>query len=134
MTKRNYILLPLAALAFSLVAGKNLNAQTCKNVDIKIVNSTGDEIKVKKFEYNDIDKGTWKTETGMFGVDGFDKLEPGKSNSWARSLGFQDEMSTQFRVTYSHHIGGSKWGADKVYTTGTFTCSDNMPKTLTLTQ
>ena len=131
---RKYNLFPLLALVTSLASGGKLMAQTCNNVDIKVVNSTGDEIKVKKFEYHDIDKGSWKAETGMFGADGFDKLEPGKFHSWTRDLGFQDEMQTQFKVTYAHHTGGSKWGPDKFYYSSTFTCVDNTAKTLTLTQ
>jgi len=125
--------LPLVTLTLSLVSGGKLMAQTCNDVEIKIVNNTGDEIKVKKFEYHDIDKGMWKTETGIFGVDGFDKLEPRAWHEWTRNLGFQDKMNTEFRVTYAHHVGGSKWGSDKVFITSKFLCTDKMKQTLTLT-
>lgn len=115
-------------------SGKLLAADNCKNVVVTISNQTSDEIKVKKFEYRDFDKGVWKAETGIFGVDGFDKLEPGKSNSWTRDLESVLNDTTEFRVTYSHHIGGSKWGSDILAATGNFTCSEGLKRTVTLTK
>jgi len=77
---------------------------------------------------------TWKTETGIFGVDGFDKLESGKSNAWTRDLESVLNDTTEFRVTYAHHIGGSKWGSDILAATGNFTCREGLKKTVTLTK
>jgi hypothetical protein len=132
---QKYIFLPLTILATGLSLGGKLLAQdNCKNVMITISNQTGDEIKVKKFEYRDFDKGDWKVETGIFGVDGFDKLEPGKSNSWTRDLEKVSKDTTEFRVTYSHHVGGSKWGSDILATTPNFTCTEGLKKTVTLTK
>lgn len=70
----------------------------------------------------------------MFGVDGFQKLEPGKSEDWTRDLEQVGGDRTQFRVTYVHHIGGSKWGDDIKAVTGSFTCTEELVKTVTLTQ
>jgi len=132
---QKYVFLPLIVLAAGLSpGGRLLAADNCKNVVVTISNQTGDEIKVKKLEYRDFDKATWKTETGIFGVDGFDKLESGKSNAWTRDLESVLNDTTEFRVTYSHHIGGSKWGSDILAVTGSFTCSEGLKKTITLTK
>ena len=113
--------------------GKLLASDNCKNVVITIANHTSDEVKVKKFEYRDFDKEDWKTEN-MFGVDGFQKLMAGQHYSWTRDLEQVQNDKTKFRVTYVHHIGGSKWGSDLTETTDDFTCSEDLKKTVTLTK
>jgi hypothetical protein len=132
-SNRKYIFLPLVLLAASLTPTSSLFADTCKDVDITIGNQTDDEVKVKKFEFHSVDKG-WKTEVGMFGVDGFQKLMPGHNQKWDRGLGDVGDKSTRFRVTYAHHHGGSKWDDDLTETTDNFTCSDGTKKTVTLTK
>lgn len=82
---------------------------TCRDVSISIHNKTNDEIKVKRFEYL-YASNNWHTEH-MFGVDGFQKLLPGKSMSWVRTL---DGAPSFYRLTYAHHIGGSKWNSDRI--------------------
>jgi hypothetical protein len=123
---RSILMMPLLALAMSLAAARTASAQTCSNVDVTIKNSTSDEIKVKRFEY--LDGSTWRTETGMFGVDGFQKLMPNKSVPFERDLERVGGESTRIRVTYAHHIGGSKWGSDRTFYTSTFTCIDGMSR------
>jgi hypothetical protein len=129
-----YIFLPVMVLASALTqGGKLLASDNCKNVVITISNQTADEVKVKKFEYRDFDKADWKTEN-MFGVDGFQKLMTGRHYSWTRDLESVLNDKTKFRVTYVHHIGGSKWGSDLTETTNEFTCKGDLEETVTLTK
>ncbi len=104
---------------------------TCEDFKITIYNDTHAEVKVKKFEYKDGTK--WKTETGMFGVDGIQKIEKEHGFTWTRNLGGIGDETTQFRVTYSHHIGGTKWGDDRIASTDSFVAHDNHSKKVTLT-
>jgi hypothetical protein len=102
----------------------------CENFKITLKNSTHAEIKAKKFEYKDGSK--WKTEN-MFGLDGHQKIEKDHQVPFTRNIGGIGDEKTCFRVTYSHHIGGSKWSQNMVKTTGMFTAHDNGSKTVTLT-
>jgi len=104
---------------------------TCGNFKITVKNSCDGEIKVKKFEYKD--GSNWKTEN-MLGIDGIQELEKDHALTWTRDLGGIGNESTQFRVTYSHHLGGTKWGGDISAVTGTFVARDNESRTVTLTQ
>ena len=115
---RSIFMMPLLAFALSQAAP----AQTCDNVRITIKNSTSDEIKVKRLEY--ADGATFFTETGIFGVDGFQKLNPNQSVPFTRDLEHVGGSTTRIRVTYAHHIGGSKWGPDRTFETSSFTCID----------
>ena len=103
---------------------------TCEDFTITLKNSADGEIKVTKFEYKD--GSNWKTEH-MFGLDGIQKIEKDHSIPFTRNLGGIGDESTQFRVTYSHHLGGTKWGTDKCAVTDTFVAHDNGSKTVTLT-
>jgi hypothetical protein len=103
---------------------------TAENFKIILHNSTDAEVKVTKFEYKD--GSIWKTEN-MLGFDGYQKIERYHSIPFVRNLqGIGDEI-THFRVTYKHHLGGTKWGPDICEVTDTFTCHDNDEKTVTLT-
>jgi hypothetical protein len=113
------LLLTAAATAFA--------QDTCSNVDIKLTNATADEIKVTKFEYYDYTDTKWRTES-MFGLDGHQKLEPGKSWTKKQDLEHIEDDKTKFKVTYQWHIGGSKWGDPVTKVTTDFTCRDNMSK------
>jgi len=104
---------------------------TCENFGITLKNSCDGEIKAKKFEYKD--GSNWKTEN-MFGIDGFQKIEKDHQIPFTRNLGGIGNESTQFRVTYCHHKGGSVWGGDIVETTNSFTAVDNGHMTVTLTR
>jgi hypothetical protein len=103
----------------------------CSNVSIKLTNATGDEIKVTKFEYYDFGGKKWRTES-MFGLDGHQKLEPGKSWTKKQDLERIENDKTKFKVTYQAHIGGTKWGESAATETGEFTCKDNMTKEVTI--
>ncbi|HYI82296.1 MAG TPA: hypothetical protein VEX11_03690 [Acetobacteraceae bacterium] len=102
----------------------------CENFKIILRNSTHGEIKVTKLEYKDGSK--WETER-MFGLDGIQKIEKDHSVTFTRDLGGVGDESTQFRVTYQHHIGGTKWSADKCEVTDAFTAHDNGSRMVTLT-
>ena len=101
----------------------------CENFTITLQNSADGEIKVTKFEYKD--GSGFKTEH-MFGIDGHQKIEKDHSVSFTRNLEGIGDEGTQFKVTYNHHIGGTKWGADNIQTTETFTAHDNGSRTVTL--
>jgi hypothetical protein len=103
---------------------------TASNFAITIHNSTADEVKATKFEYKN--GSNWETEH-MFGIDGYQKIEEGRGVVFHRNLGGVGGESTQFRVTYEHHVGGTVWGSPKVETTDSFVCNDNGSKTVTLT-
>lgn len=110
-----------------------VSAATCEDFKIKFNNVTNDELKVKKFEYeDDYGSGNWKTETGMFGADGFQKIEHGHWIQFTRDLGGIGGETTQFKVTYQHRSGGTVWGDDMVEYTGSFPCRDKELKTVTL--
>ena len=126
-----------SVFAFAVcVAGTNgafAANDNCNNVVIRLKNATSDEIKITTFQYFDFDKSKWRTES-MFGIDGFQKLEPGKSMPWTRDLEHVGADDTKFKVTYQHHIGGTKWGTDRNVTTGTFKCQDGLSKEVSLDQ
>ena len=103
---------------------------TASNFSITIHNGTNDEVKATTFEYKD--GSDWKVEH-MFGLDGHQKIEKDHGVVFNRDLGGVGGESTQFRVTYEHHVGGTIWGSPKVETTDSFVCNDNGSKTVTLT-
>ena len=105
-------------------------ATTAEDFKITIYNDTHVEVKVKKFEYKD--DGKWNTEN-FLGADGIQKIEPEHGFTWTRDLRGIGDTSTQFRVTYSHHIGGTKWGDDRVEYSDTFVAHDKGSKRVTLT-
>ena len=94
----------------------------CENFKIHLQNDTPDEVKVTKIEYKDGSK--WKAEN-MFGLDGHQELERGQCLPFKRGLESVGNESTQFRVTYQHHIGCTKWGPDKCGVAGAFVARDN---------
>lgn len=101
----------------------------CQDFTVTLQNSTDGEIKVTKFEYKDGSK--FKTEN-LLGIDGHQKIEKDHSVSFKRNLQGIGNESTQFQVTYKHHIGGIKWGNENVQTTEVFTAQDNGNKTVIL--
>ena len=104
---------------------------TCGNFKITLKNSCDGEVKAKKFEYKD--GSNWKVEN-MFGPDGIQKIEKDHAISFTRDLGGIGNENTQFRVTYSHHGGGTVWGEDICETTEVFLAQDKEGKTVTLTR
>ena len=83
----------------------------CENFTIILKNSCDGEIKATKFEYKD--GSNWKIEN-MFGVDGIQKIEQDHQLPFTRNLGGIGDENTCFRVTYKHHLGGTKWGDEIV--------------------
>lgn len=119
------LLLPLLALGLSFgVSDQAFARDVCKNVSIKIENGTSDTVKVTKFEYFDFDKNKYRTEN-LLGVDGQEKLNPGKSFTQTRDLGQVGNDRTKFRVTYRHQQGGIKFENPVSVTTPSFTCTNN---------
>jgi hypothetical protein len=106
---------------------------TCKDVKITMSNNTSDEIKLTTLEYHDKDVDKWRTEH-PFGVDGFQKLEHDKAMTTTRDLEHVSNDKTKLRVTYKHHMGGTKWGNDITVTTDEFTCKDNSAHTVALSK
>lgn len=104
---------------------------TAEDFRITIYNDTHVEVKVKQFEYKE--DGRWNTEN-FLGADGIQKIEPKHGFTWKRDLRGIGNKSTQFRVTYSHHIGGTKWGDDLVAYSDTFVARDDEGKQVTLTR
>jgi hypothetical protein len=102
----------------------------CENFKITLMNNTHAEIKVTKFEYKD--GSNWDTEN-MLGADGGQKIEKEHGFTWTRDLEGVGNENTQFRVTYKHHIGGTKWGDDIRAVTSVFKALDNESRTVTLT-
>ena len=102
----------------------------CENYKITLMNNTHAEIKVTRFEYKD--GSNWKTEN-MLGLDGHQKIEKEHGFAWTRDLEGIGNENTQFRVTYQHHVGGTKWGDDIKAVTGVFLARDNESRTVTLT-
>lgn len=102
----------------------------CGDFKITLMNGTHGEIKVTKFEYKD--GSNWKTEN-MLGADGHQKIEEDHGFTWTRDLEGVGNEDTQFRVTYKHHVGGTKWGDDKCMVTSVFRALPNEGRTVTLT-
>lgn len=124
----------IGAAALSVVLGggapRGAGLATCARVEISFHNGSADSIKVTKFEYQD--GGAWKSED-MFGGEGHQTFDPGARLTWTRDLAGVAGASTSFKATYRHHLGGDKWGAEKVVAIGPFTCvSGKTKKTLEL--
>lgn len=103
----------------------------CEDFRIILKNHADGEVKATKFEYKDGSK--WKTEN-MFGLDGIQKIEKDHQVSFTRNLGGIGDESTKFRVTYKHHIGGTRWGSKLCEITSAFVAHDNGSKTVTLSR
>lgn len=103
----------------------------CENFMITLQNSCDGEIKATKFEY--LDGSNWKTEN-MFNLDGHQKIEKDHAIPFNRALAGIGDESTKFRVTYKHHLGGTKWGPTLVETTDAFVAHDNGSHTVALTK
>ncbi len=123
----------LAVLGLSLILAHTSFAagDVCSDVKITLSNTTPDEVKVTTFEYYDYDQQKWRTES-MFGIDGFQKLEPNHGMTWTRDLEHVKNDNTKFRVTYEHHVGGTKWASPQKVTTNEFKCTKSLAKQVDL--
>jgi hypothetical protein len=109
---------------------RRVKMANCQDFTIKLQNSTHGEIRTTKFEYKDGSK--WKTEN-MFGLDGYQKIEKDHYVEFKRDLEGVGGETTQFKVTYKHHIGGTVWSTEKYAYSDTFTAIDNGRKTVVMT-
>lgn len=133
MRSHTIMLVTASTIAVMAIGGDLIAAgDVCSNVQITFENNTADEIKITKFEYYDYKAEKWHTES-LFGVDGHQKLEPGKSWTKKQDLERIENDKTKFKVTYRRHIEGSKWEDAVSAVTEDFTCTDKMKKTVTIT-
>jgi hypothetical protein len=96
----------------------------CKNVKITVKNSTGDAVKITKFEYEEKDKNKFRTEL-LLGVDGREFLNPTKLFTKVRDLAFVGGDLTSFRVTFQRKIGGTLFEKSTTFTTPDFVCKND---------
>lgn len=124
-------LLAACALA-ALQAGTATASDTCKDVTIKMVNRTDNEIKLTKLEYYDYDTGKWHREE-VFGLDGEQKIEPDFAFSPTRNLQNIGNDKTKFRLSWKRHAGGVQWNSAPAVVTADFTCTNNTTRTIEVT-
>jgi hypothetical protein len=96
----------------------------CKNVKITVKNSTGDAVKITKFEYEEKDKNKFRTEL-LLGLDGREFLNPNKLFTKVRDLAFIGGDLTSFRVTFQKKIGGTLFEKSTSFTTPDFICKND---------
>jgi len=96
-------------------------AADCGNFKVKILNRTGVEIKVTKFEYT-VPGGPPETENMFPG--GSVTIDDGETKTYTRNLQEIGNRSTTFTFTYQKRVG-SNWGPNLVHTGNRFTCQDN---------
>jgi hypothetical protein len=113
--------LSIAAVS-ALFACATAQAATCSDVELTLANYTGNEIKMTQLQYKK--DGVWNTKTGIFGVDGYQKLEDGWGITYTINLAGVDGESTDFKLKYYLHAGGTKWDGPYYEYNGTFTCND----------
>jgi hypothetical protein len=136
LNRNSYLFISLLALGFGLAPmDKTWAADVCKNVSITIENGSNDSIKVTKFEYQDTSAvgKPFRTEN-LLGIDGQQKLNPGKSFKKKRDLRSIKNERTRFRVTYRHQIGGVKFEDPVTELTNTFECRNGSFHKITLTK
>jgi hypothetical protein len=111
-------------------------SETCKNVDIRLTNDTSGEIKVTKLQYANFDQGPqgkYKTETGIFGLDGKQNISDGRSFTIPkRDLEKVNDEQTHFAVTYQRRSSTGGYGLSITQITPNFTCRDGMLKEVVL--
>ena len=120
-------LFTITSLTVALM-GSALAADKCKNFDIKILNSSGYQAKVTKFEYYDYDKTKWRTESLTQR-----KLNNNIQWTWNRGLEHVKDDSTKFKVTWKIAAGpAGAWITQSSVNTNKFTCRSNGSKLVTL--
>lgn len=127
--RRRHAALIALCVGMALQANAAFASDTCKDVTVKMVNRTSNEIKLTKLEYYDYDKPTWRTENA-FGTDGEQKVEPNFAFSPKRDLEHVGNDKTKIRVSLKRHAGGSDWDPGPTVYTTEFTCKDNMTKSI----
>lgn len=121
----NALFARLALAASTLIAcTPAAQAATCSNVQLLLGNVSGEEIKMTQLQYKK--DGNWTTKTGIFGVDGHQKLEDGWGITYTIDFSGIDGESTDLKLKYYNHVGGTKWEGPHYEYHGTFTCRDGM--------
>lgn len=100
-------------------------ATTCKDVTIKVINRSANEVKLTKLEYLK-DGENWLTEN-VFGLDGHQKLEPNVEFKTTRNLQRVGGETTHVRLTFERHLGGSKWEKAPALKSSGFACPPPIP-------
>jgi hypothetical protein len=110
-------------------------SETCKNVDIRLKNDTPGEIKVNKLQYVEKDGRIYKTETGVFGIDGKQNIDEGNAFTITnRDLEKVNNEKTHFAVTYQRRGDNGRYGLPIIQETPKFTCVGGMLKEVVLTK
>jgi hypothetical protein len=108
-------------------------SETCKNVNIRLKNDTPGEIKVTKLQYLEEDGNLYKTETGVFGIDGKQNISDGRTFTITkRDLEKVNNEETRFAVTYQRRISNNRYTLPIIQKTPSFTCTSNMLKEVEL--
>ena len=112
IVKSAAVLLLANAMLFPTLA----SAGNCKNVDIKIENHTGGEIKIKKIWHYDFGKGKWRTNSTTNR-----KISNNYSRTYTKDLQYVKNESTQVAIYYHQYdINIDRWAYGS-----TFTCNKN---------
>ena len=112
IVKSAAVLLLASAMLFPTLA----SAGNCKNVDIKIENSTGGQIKIKKIWHYDFGKGKWRTNSTTNR-----KISNNYSRTYTKDLQYVKNEPTQVAIFYHQYdINIDRW-----FNSSTFTCIKN---------
>ena len=110
------------------------SSETCKNVDIRLKNDTSREMKVTKLQYLEKDGKIYKTETGVFGIDGEQNISVGRTFTITkRDLEKVNNERTHFVVTYRLR-GDNGYSLPILQQTPNFKCTSNMLKEVVLNE
>ncbi|WP_310482276.1 hypothetical protein [Chamaesiphon sp. VAR_48_metabat_403] len=110
-------------------------SETCKNVDIRLKNGTSREMKVTKLQYLEPDKNQYKTETGVFGIDGEQNISVGRTFTIAkRDLEKVNNEEIHFVVTYRLRADTGGYSLPILQQMRNFKCTSNMLKEVVLTE
>src|SRR5436190_981491 len=110
----------LSIIATATMLASAAQAATCSDVKLTLGNVSGEYVKMTKLQYKD--GGSWKTKTGIFGIDGNDKIEDGWEFIYTVNFSGIDGESTDLKLQYYLWAGGSTWVGPYYEYHGTFTC------------
>ncbi len=134
--KTSLLLLPsllIVGLSAWIPPAAVAGSETCKNVNIRLKNDTSGEIKVTKLQYAEKDGRIYKTETGVFGIDGKQDISAGRTFTITnRDLEKVNNEQTHFAVTYQRLDSSGRYSLPIIQKTPYFTCTSNMLKEVVL--
>lgn len=114
----------LSALVTVLWWGGASAQGRCNQLNIRITNLSGYEVKISKVEYFDPTLRQWRVEAQINQL-----LKEGATWSWPRSLESVLDATTQLRVTYQKKRAAGltveSFGAELQAESSQFTCKDN---------